>query len=299
MRDLAYVRRVRAMLGEVVNQAAVATDPRGLARENASRYHARAASPVTLPAPRSGLATSSPSSSCGRPSLAAVQQRRDHRGALARGTFALVNVNAIPMAGDTVIRDATVLVRDGRIVSIGRNVTIPAEARRIDGRGKIPDPRSRRHAHPPLLGRGCPRLGAGRAGCDAGERRHGRAADDRHAGALHAATRGRGGPHCGAAALDREPAFRRREMPNGRVVTTPEDARAAVKEMADPGYDFIKLTLFITPPVYDAIVDEAKRRIPVVGHVDPQVGVARALEAGSRSSTWTTISRPCWRTARR
>ena len=67
---------------------------------------------------------------------------------------------------------------------------------------------------------------------------------------------------------------------NSRVVTTPDDARAAVKEMADKGYDFIKLTLFITPPVYDAIVDEAKRqRIPVVGHVDPEVGVARALQA--------------------
>ena len=53
--------------------------------------------------------------------------------------------------------------------------------------------------------------------------------------------------------------------------------------MADFGYDFIKLTLFIPPPVYDAIVDEAKRqRIPVVGHVDPEVGVARALRAGQQ-----------------
>ncbi|HEU4525532.1 MAG TPA: amidohydrolase family protein, partial [Gemmatimonadales bacterium] len=76
------------------------------------------------------------------------------------------------------------------------------------------------------------------------------------------------------------PQFTGKEDVNSRVVTTPEDARAAVKEMADKGYDFIKLTLFITPAVYDAIVDEAKRqRIPVVGHVDPEVGVARALRA--------------------
>ena len=67
-----------------------------------------------------------------------------------------------------------------------------------------------------------------------------------------------------------------------------EDARVAVKEMADLGYDFIKLTLFLTPPVYDAIVDEAKRRnIRVVGHVDPQVGVARALAAGQQPRTGT------------
>jgi hypothetical protein len=70
---------------------------------------------------------------------------------------------------------------------------------------------------------------------------------------------------------------------NSGVVTSPEEARKAVKEMADLGYDFGKLTLFITPPVYDAIVQEAKRqRIRVVGHVDPQVGVARALAAGQQ-----------------
>jgi imidazolonepropionase-like amidohydrolase len=53
--------------------------------------------------------------------------------------------------------------------------------------------------------------------------------------------------------------------------------------MADLGYDFIKLTLFITPEVYDAVVREAKaQNIRVVGHVDPQVGVARALAAGQQ-----------------
>jgi imidazolonepropionase-like amidohydrolase len=45
----------------------------------------------------------------------------------------------------------------------------------------------------------------------------------------------------------------------------------------------VKLTLFITRPVYDAVVDEAARRgIRVVGHVEPEVGVARALEAGQQ-----------------
>jgi imidazolonepropionase-like amidohydrolase len=70
---------------------------------------------------------------------------------------------------------------------------------------------------------------------------------------------------------------------NARVVTTPEEARAAVREVADAGYDFVKLTTFISLPVYDAVVDEAARRgIRVVGHVDPQVGVARALAAGQQ-----------------
>src|SRR5262249_7982355 len=47
------------------------------------------------------------------------------------------------------------------------------------------------------------------------------------------------------------------------------------------GYDFIKLTILITPEVFDAVVAEAARNgIRVVGHVDPRVGVARALAAG-------------------
>jgi hypothetical protein len=42
----------------------------------------------------------------------------------------------------------------------------------------------------------------------------------------------------------------------------------------------IKLTVEITPEVYEAVVDEAARLgIRVVGHVDPRVGVARALAA--------------------
>jgi len=77
------------------------------------------------------------------------------------------------------------------------------------------------------------------------------------------------------------PQFTGRKDQNARVVTTPEEARAAVKEVADAGYDFIKLTVDITPEVFDAIVAAAReRKIPVVGHVDPRVGVRRALTAG-------------------
>jgi hypothetical protein len=42
------------------------------------------------------------------------------------------------MDRDTVLRDATIVVRDGRISAIGTaaRVTVPRDARRIDGRGK-------------------------------------------------------------------------------------------------------------------------------------------------------------------
>jgi hypothetical protein len=76
------------------------------------------------------------------------------------------------------------------------------------------------------------------------------------------------------------PQFAGKNDPNSRVVTTAEDSRRAVREVADAGYDFVKLTVEITPEVYDAVVDEAARRgIKVVGHVDPRVGIARALAA--------------------
>ncbi len=66
-------------------------------------------------------------------------------------------------------------------------------------------------------------------------------------------------------------------------MTTPNEAREAVRRSAEAGYDFIKITLFITREVFDAIVDEGKARgIRVVGHVDPQVGVRRALAAGEQ-----------------
>ena len=60
------------------------------------------------------------------------------RGALTPGSFAITGVTVVPMTKDTVIRDATVLVRDGRIAEVGatRNVRVPSGVRRIDGRGR-------------------------------------------------------------------------------------------------------------------------------------------------------------------
>ena len=45
-------------------------------------------------------------------------------------------------------------------------------------------------------------------------------------------------------------------LQGGACAAAPVDA-ARHQEMADLGYDFVKLTLFITPPVYDAIVSDA------------------------------------------
>src|SRR5262245_14344582 len=52
---------------------------------------------------------------------------------------AFVNVNVIPMDRERVLKDQTVVVRDGRIAELGpaNKVKIPAGAARVDGRGKF------------------------------------------------------------------------------------------------------------------------------------------------------------------
>ncbi len=217
---------------------------------------------------------------------AGADQGKPSRSALAPGSFAITDVTALPLTGDATLRDATVVVRDGRIAEIGatRNVKVPSGARRVNGRGKYLIPGlADMHTHlysdgdvPDSVGKY--ELGVMLAsGVTAtrlmiGTSEHFALRRQVEAGNV-------AGPQLWIAS----PQFTGKEDVNSRVVTTPEDARAAVKEMAERGYDFIKLTLFITPPVYDAIVEEAeRRRIPVVGHVDPDVGVARALRAGQQ-----------------
>jgi imidazolonepropionase-like amidohydrolase len=208
------------------------------------------------------------------------------RAALTSGTLAITNVTVIPMTRDTVIRDATIVVREGRITEVGatRNVRVPPGARLMDGRGKYLIPGlADMHTHLYSDGEVPDSLAKYELGVMAangvtatrfmiGTREHFTLRREVEAGRIV-------GPQLWLAS----PQLTGQKDVNSRVVTTPADAREAVKEMADLGYDFVKLTLFITPPVYDAIVSEAKRQgIRVVGHVDPEVGVARALAAGQQ-----------------
>lgn len=210
--------------------------------------------------------------------------------AAAQEAVAITHVSVIPMDRERVLADQTVLVRGGRIVAVGpaASVQVPADARRVDGAGKwlIPGLMDM-HAH--LLSDGAVPDSV--------------APDELRIMLANGVTTARlmigtpeqlplrarvaSGEIPGPTLFLASPQFagRRYGEPyfNGVVVATPEQARAAVRQVADEGYDFIKLTLFISLPVYEAIVDEAARRgIKVIGHVDPQVGLARALAAGQQ-----------------
>ena len=65
-------------------------------------------------------------------------------------TFAFTDVTVIPMDRDRVLPNQTVVVRDGRIASVGPSTgaNIPADAMRIDGKGKFLMPGlAEMHAH--------------------------------------------------------------------------------------------------------------------------------------------------------
>jgi imidazolonepropionase-like amidohydrolase len=72
--------------------------------------------------------------------------------------------------------------------------------------------------------------------------------------------------------------------PYARVVTTPEEARVAVREQKRDGYDFIKVHNVMPMEVYTAVLDEARlQKIDVVGHIPHQVKLADAIRLGQRT----------------
>jgi imidazolonepropionase-like amidohydrolase len=73
-------------------------------------------------------------------------------------------------------------------------------------------------------------------------------------------------------------------LPGARVVHTPDEATAAVRELKAAGVDFIKVYSSLPKDLYLAVAGEAKSEgIPFVGHVPYPVTAAEASDAGQRS----------------
>jgi hypothetical protein len=67
-------------------------------------------------------------------------------------------------------------------------------------------------------------------------------------------------------------------------ISTPEEARRAVRMAKEQGYDFIKVSTFIKREHYDAIADEAARvSIPFEGHLPYSMGPGYASDSGQRT----------------
>lgn len=202
----------------------------------------------------------------------------------ASGAVVFVSVNVIPMDRKRLLRNQTVIVRNGLIAEIGdaKRIKIPAGAQRVDGAGKFLIPGlSDMHVHlfsddefpdafaedefKIMIAHGVTtiRLMTGTPEQLALRRKSAR--EEILAPTIYAAS----------------PQFTGRKSTNAYVVTTYAEARAGVRRAKQEGYDFIKVTTYLQPEVYEAIVDEARNQnIRVVGHADSRsVGLLRALKA--------------------
>ena len=214
-------------------------------------------------------------------------------GAAQDHPLAFVDVALVPLDSARVVEHQTVVVRAGRIERVGSadEVAVPADAQRVDGRGRFLMPGlADMHIHltPPetdqlfatdnraamalLLAHGVTtaRVMAGSPGLLAF--RDSVARGDVLGPSLTVASPlvdGRGQYEGGDTFGDEA----------GRYVTeTPEAAQAVVREIGEAGYDYVKVYSSLPRAAYRAVLDEAEAvGIPVVGHVPWTVGLARVL----------------------
>jgi imidazolonepropionase-like amidohydrolase len=199
-------------------------------------------------------------------------------------TTVFVGVNVIPMDKERVLRNQTVVVRDGVIAEIGdaKKVKIPKGAQRIEGAGKFLIPGlADMHVHlfsddefpdalaedefKIMLANGVTTIRLMTGTPEQLVWREKSARGEILAPTIYAAS----------------PQFIGKKSTNAYVVTNEQEAREAVRRAKRDGYDYLKMTTNLKPEVYEAIVDEAgKQRIPVIGHADSRsIGLQRALKA--------------------
>lgn len=196
------------------------------------------------------------------------------------GVTVFHNVSVIPMEGEPVLTDQTVVVRDGRVAQLGPAASTPAPAGAtvVDGSGKYLLPGyAEMHAHIPT-----PQSGA--------------EAVDRTlflylAGGVTTIRGMLGHP----SHLELRQRSARNEIAAPRIITSgpsfsggsasnPAAAVAMVREQKEAGYDFLKLHPGLSREVFDAVAAAADEEdLPFAGHVSAEVGLRRALEAGYAS----------------
>jgi imidazolonepropionase-like amidohydrolase len=188
---------------------------------------------------------------------------------------AFVDVTVVPMDRERVLDHQTVVVRDGRILSVARarGAAIPTGARRIDGRGKFLMPGlAEMHGHIPgqsgtfaesvmllFVANGITTV-RGMLGNPAQFEL--RRAIDR-------------GDIIGPTLLLASPPL------SGNQVRSGSEGAAKVREYRAAGYDLLKIHEGLSRETYDSIVAAARvAGIRFGGHVPDEVGVWHALESG-------------------
>jgi imidazolonepropionase-like amidohydrolase len=200
--------------------------------------------------------------------------------AAAEPVTAFVGVSVLPLDSEQVLKDQTVVVAGQRILAVGpaASTPVPAGAVRIEGQGRYLMPGladMHLHLQP---GEGNPTDAAGQqlALLLANGVTTARALVAPPS-ALALRDRVARGEVLGPMLRVAGPSF------HGKSVQGPEQARQRVREQKAAGYDLLKTHGGLGRETYDAMVEEAKAQgLRVSGHVTPDVGLARALEAGQQ-----------------
>jgi hypothetical protein len=177
-------------------------------------------------------------------------------------------------------KDVTVVIGDGRIISIGPSVKPAANTRVIDATGEFLIPGLwDMHFHLDSQGSALHTLAAnGITGI--------REMYSRIPIATLGAWRARPeNPRIAAAGFLDGPLMQISDLtPDAYAVETADEARLAVALLKAGGADFLKVYNSLPRDAYFAIAEESKRRgIPFAGHVPEAVSPAEASEAGQRS----------------
>ncbi|MGF1670255.1 MAG: amidohydrolase family protein [Balneolaceae bacterium] len=194
------------------------------------------------------------------------------------GIVAFVNVNVIPMTNEQVLEDQTVIVENGRIISVSSagQADLPAGAIHVDGTGRYLMPGlAEMHGHVP--GPDNPEYlrnvlflyisnGVTTVRNMAGNPYHPELRDEILRGEIP-----------GPALYIASPWLSTGNMP------TPDDAGRVVQNYHEAGFDLLKIGS-IPPETYDRMAASAHETgIPFAGHIPEGVGLERAIEAGQAS----------------
>ncbi|HEX9736960.1 MAG TPA: amidohydrolase family protein [Thermoanaerobaculia bacterium] len=196
------------------------------------------------------------------------------------GAIAFIDVNVVPMDAEHVREGQTVVVDGGKIVAVGpaAEVSVPQDARKIEGRGRFLMPGlADMHVH--LLGEDVLLLFVANGVTTV---------RNMFGSPLHLQMRekiARGellGPRIYTAGpiIDGSPP----EWDGSAVVETADQAETEVARQKAAGYDFLKVYDRLPLAAYDALVQAAREhRIPVAGHVPRAVGLEHVLASGQQS----------------
>jgi imidazolonepropionase-like amidohydrolase len=194
--------------------------------------------------------------------------------ASAGDVTAFVDVNVVPMDTERVLAHVKVLVRGGRIAAVGKEVALPDDALRIEGRGRYLMPGLAdmhvhnwyQEEHLLFLANGVTTI----------RNMWGTPMQRKWQGEIEAGTRLGPSLHTTGPILDGA----RATWPGSTIVTTVDAARAAVRRIKAEGYPSLKVYNALRGDVYGALVAEAHDQgLRVAGHVPRAVGIEGALAA--------------------